>query len=223
MLDCKKGDYVNAKMCADTAVENGAQNLTAVVLAAVADYKLGNKAEAVAALKNELKRDPLNHLARYFLVVMGEMSKDEFYGKMASNMSQTCLDLATDMMDAGFDAEAKELLVDVAKYSNDLCPVVAYLAGVPERANDKHKVFPFRPFEAKVYADNNANYLLGCYHYGDRRYAEAEALFAKGDDFASKRGLALCEYRKGNFDRALDHIFIETRYKCLLDYLKKVK
>ncbi|MBQ4599464.1 MAG: DUF5107 domain-containing protein [Clostridia bacterium] len=204
MLDCKKGDWTNAKMCADTAIENGAQNLTAVVLSAAANYKLGNKADAVAALKTELVRDPLNHLARYFLVVMGEMSKDDFYGKLNSNMSQTCLDLATDMMDAGFNAEAKELLCDVAKYSDDLCPVIAYLAGVPERANDKHKVFPFRPYEAKVYEEVGANYLLGCYHYGDRRYAQAEALFAKGDDFASKRGLALCEYRKGNHDRALE-------------------
>ena len=48
----------------------------------------------------------------------------------------------------------KELLCDVAKYSDDLCPVVAYLAGVPERANDKHRVFPFRPFEAKVYSED---------------------------------------------------------------------
>ena len=204
MLDCKKGDWTNAKMCADTAVENGAQNLTAVVLSAAANYKLGNKADAVAALKNELVRDPLNHLARYFLVVMGEMSKDDFYGKLNSNMCQTCLDLATDMMDAGFNDEAMDMLKSIPNYTDDLCPVVAYLAGVPEKANDKHRTFPFRPFEAKVYEEVGANYLLGCYHYGDRRYAQAEALFAKGDDFASKRGLALCEYRKGNHDRALE-------------------
>ena len=40
MLDGKRGDFAAAKACADNAIEYGAQNLTAIVLSAAADYHL---------------------------------------------------------------------------------------------------------------------------------------------------------------------------------------
>lgn len=203
MLDGKRGDFESAKACALNAIEYGAQNLTAIVLAAAADYKLGNRAEAVDALKRELVRDPLNHLARRFMVIMGEMTEGDFFGKMGSNISQTCLDLAVDMIDAGYGKEAMELLCAVPRYTDDIAPAIAYIVGDPSLIRDTHRTFPFRPLEAEIFAENGANCLLAYYHYGDHRYAEAEALFAKGDDYASKRGLAVCAYRRGGFARAI--------------------
>lgn len=203
MLDSKRGDYETAKACALNAIEYGAQNLTAIVLAAAADYKLGNRAAAVDALKRELVRDPLNHLARRFMVIMGEMTEDEFFGKMCSSISQTCLDLAVDMIDAGYSKEALEMLRAVPRYTDDVAPAIAYIVGDPSLIRDTHRTFPFRPLEAEILAENGANCLLAYYHYGDHRYAEAEALFAKGDDYASKRGLAVCAYRRGDITRAI--------------------
>ena len=77
------------------------------------------------------------------------------------------------------------------------------MIGDPTLIRDTHRTFPFRPLEAKVLAENGANCLLGYYHYGDHRYAEAEALFEKGDDYASKRGLAVCTYRRGDVERTI--------------------
>ncbi len=203
MLDGKRGDFAAAKACADNAIEYGAQNLTAIVLSAAADYKLGNKAQAVKALEKELERDPLNHFARWFLVVMGKLSEKKFFEKLNSNKSQTCLDIAVDMIDSGYSKEAMDLLSALPKYTDDIAPAIAYMIGDPTLMTDAHRTFPFRPLEAKVLAENGANCLLAYYHYGDRRYDEAEALFAKGDDYASKRGLALCAYRRGDVERTL--------------------
>ena len=203
MLDGKRGDFAAAKACAKNAIEYGAQNLTAIVLAAAADYKLGHKADAVRALERELERDPLNHLARWFMVVMGKLSEKKFFAKLYSNKSQTCLDLAVDLIDAGYRAEAMDLLRALPKYTDDIAPAIAYMIGDPTLIRDTHRTFPFRPLEAKVLTENGANCLLAYYHYGDHRYAEAEALFEKGSDYASKRGLAICTYRRGDVERTI--------------------
>ncbi len=198
MLDGKRGDFVSAKYCADTAIEHNTQNLTAIALSAAADYKLGDKAGAVRALEKELERDPLNHLARYFLVVTGKSSMKKFFEKLDSNMSQTCLDLAVDLCDAGYAEEANALLEALPEYTRDVAPAIALLLGDKTLASPFHRTFPFRPEEAKILEASGEKYLLGCYHYADRRYDEAEKLWRACDGFEAKRALALCQYRKGN-------------------------
>ncbi len=203
MLDGKRGDFAAAKYCADTAIEHNAQNLTAIALSAAASYKLGDKAAAARALKAELVRDPLNHLARYFLVVIGESTMAQFFEKLHSNMSQTCLDLAGDLQDAGYAKEAGALLSALPEYTGDVAPAIALLLGDKSKASPFHRTFPSRPAEAKILEANGEKYLLGCYHYADRRYAEAERLWRDCDSFEAKRALALCEYRKGNLEEAM--------------------
>ena len=44
------------------------------------------------------------------MVVMGKLSEKKFFAKLNSNMSQTCLDLAVDLIDAGYRTEAMDLL-----------------------------------------------------------------------------------------------------------------
>ena len=134
---------------------------------------------------------------------MGKLSEKKFFEKLNSNKSQTCLDIAVDLIDSGYSKEAMDLLSALPKYTDDIAPAIAYMIGDPTLMTDMHRTFPFRPLEAKVLAENGANCLLAYYHYGDRRYDEAEALFAKGDDYASKRGLALCAYRRGDVERTL--------------------
>ena len=204
MLDSKRGDYESAKYCADIALEHNVQNLAAAVWSAAADYKLGNLAEARGKLRAELVRDPLNHLARRFCVVLGDMSEDEFFDKLHSDKCETCLDIGIDMLEAGYTDEAMAMFYALPKYTENLAPAVCYMIGREDLISENHRTFPHYPLEGRILAEHGANYYLGCYHYGDRRYAEAKALFAKGDDYASLRCLAMCEYRDGNTQAALE-------------------
>lgn len=206
MLDAKKGAYKSAVTMADTAISRNSDNAIAAAIAAIAQYKAGNIDCAKARVERELKRDRLNHLARYAAFLCGMITEEEFYGKLFSNPSQTCLDLAFDMISAGFCEEAEALLKALPKYFDDIAPTVAYMIGRPELANEKHRAFPSRPQEIAILEasdDEYAKYLLGCLHFARKRYDVAYDLWKGIDRYEAKRNVAAYLWKKGDHNAAL--------------------
>ena len=206
MLDAKKGEYKSSVYCADTAMSRNTDNAIAAAIAAIAQYKAGNIECAKARVERELKRDRLNHLARYAAVLCGIISEEEFYAKLYSNPSQTCLDIAFDMLAAGFDDEVRTLLSNLPNYVDDIAPTIAYMIGRPELANEKHRAFPSRPEEIAILENSNseyAKYLLGCLHFARKRYDKAYDLWKNIDRYEAKRNVAAYLWKKGLHNKAL--------------------
>ncbi len=206
MLDAKKGAYCSAVKMADTALSRNNDNAIAAAIAAIARYKSGKIECAKKRIEAELKRDRLNHLARYAAYLCGMMTEEEFYGKLLSNPSQTCLDIAFDMLSAGFEDEVKSLLENLPKYVDDIAPTVAYMIGRPELANEMHKAFPSRPGEAAVLEASDseyAKYLLGCLHFANKRYDKAYELWKDINRYEAKRNVAAYFWKKGMHNSAL--------------------
>ncbi len=206
MLEAKRGAYKTAVSLADTAMSKNTDNAIAAAIAAIAQYKAGNLECARARLEKELSRDRLNHLARYGAYLCGMITEEQFYTKLFSNPSQTCLDLAFDMIAAGFSDEAKALLENLPKYTDDIAPTVAYMIGKPELACEKHRAFPSRPEEVAILEasdDEYAKYLLGCLHFARHRYDEAFDIWKNINRYEAKRNVAAYYWRCGKHNAAL--------------------
>ena len=102
-------------------------------------------------------------------------------------------------------SEAALLLDEAVRRDPGCSASVYYLAGrKPERLSVGRR-FPHRSAEAAALekairdypADLYARYLLGVLRYGQRRYDEAETLWADDAHRAPLRGRALCLWRKG--------------------------
>ncbi len=101
-LDCRKGDFFHALEHCEAALDTNRQNNKAHVLKAIVMRKL--RQDATAVLHDLLKTDPLDHWARY------ESGDVAGFLDMSRNDAQTVLDLAYDYADAGFYADAIQLL-----------------------------------------------------------------------------------------------------------------
>jgi len=206
-LGAKKKDYQTGLFCAETALNYGKENCVAGPIAALCEYKLGNKGIARQRLNAILANDPLNHLARYAKFICDGSNEKEFYSKLSSSPSQTCLDVAFDLVSAGFDAEAKQLLADLPVYCNtDIAPVVAYAIGKPALANPAHRTFPTRPEEKKILegrSEELAKYLLGCLEFAHKRYDSAYKLWQECTCFEAIRCRAVYLWKMGKKDEAI--------------------
>ena len=170
--------------------------------------------EAHDILGGILEADPLDHWARHELMLAGELTEKEFLAD-CRNDAQTILDLVFDYADAGFAAEAADLLelhlanpVLPAAVPNPLARAVAsrYVlawlkrdAGLLEqaRAQSPDYFFPSRLHEHIVLEwalrqpgkDPVAAYGLGNYCYDRKRHEEAiacwERAVADGAEFAT--------------------------------------
>lgn len=206
-IGAKHGDYANGLFCAETALTRNAENCVAGPIAALCQYRLGEKAAARRRVEGILTVDPLNHLARYVAVMIGMSNEKDFFSKLSSDPSQTCLDLAVDLKTCGFEAEAKELLSDLVTYrTTAVAPTVAYWIGKPELADPKHRTFPFRPEERELLReqkDDFAKYLLGCLEFAHRRYEDAFLLWKDLPGYDAARCRAVYYWKVGRHDDAL--------------------
>mgnify|MGYP000882719977 FL=1 len=222
-IDGRRKEYRKMLDHSAEAMRHDSENPLAGVLKAAAEYKLGN-AEASTRLTSEILRsDPLNHLARYLYILATGKDISEFYACLNSSPSQTCLDLAYNLIDAGLTKEAADLLEGLCHYSRNMDTMVyytlAYLygkAGHSERfetAAAKGRtaqtggVYPFRLWEWKVLTyilekypdDATALNLLGCLLYDKGHYEEAAQNWEKGihadpDNYMAYRNLAVAYY-----------------------------
>ena len=220
LLDAKAGDFEGSLFCANMALDKGDRNPLAAPIAALAELKLGNKENAENRIDALLKRDPLNHLARYVAVILGKISKDEFYGALNSSMSQTLMDVAFDLTAAGYTKEAMELLENVPAYTKDVAPSLACLIGKPELANFAHRTFPFRFEEiaalSKYENENDFRYMLGCLHFAQKRYAKAEQLWSTCTGWQAVRANAVSLWKNGDCNGAIEALkkAIELKPDC---------
>ncbi len=91
----------------EAMLANGDHSKAKVLLAAL--RRREGHSDSADPLRELLRTDPLDHWARYELVLRGELSAAEFLD-VCRNDAQTILDLAFDYADAGMSAEAADLL-----------------------------------------------------------------------------------------------------------------
>ena len=197
-IDGRCGRFDRMLQHADEALDKESHNPVAGPYAAWALYKLGRADEAKERLGKILAFDCLNQLARYMAIRLSGGDIGEFYDsfKMNSNPSQTCLDVAFNLQQAGLCSEAAEVLSGLEKYrgastmARYLFGTLLYEQGEKDEAakllkkaseNPVVDVFPYRPEEAEVLQkalsinpeDGTACYLLGCLLYDKRQYEAA--------------------------------------------------
>ncbi len=221
-IDGKRGDFQKMKDHAVRALKREADHPIAASYAAIADWKLGDIKSAVNLLENILQRDKFDHLARYLHTTITGGSLKLFLSELNSNPSQTCLDVAFDLVNAGQVAEAVNLLEGL-KAHRDASTMALYTlayfqvrAGSPAKAAENRRqasgrrvvdTFPYRQVEIEVLRealaenppDANAANLLGCILYDKKQYqaaAEAwEAAFNVDPTFYMPyRNLAIAKY-----------------------------
>ncbi len=177
----------------------------APVYAAIACIKLSDSHAATDMIESALNWDPLNHLARYVYYKLGKLEKADFYAALHSDMSQTCLDLAFNLMACGMFDWATDILQGVS----DKSPMIYYLLGdyVKAEQTPLNSSFPFRLEEYKLLksvVEKNpdlpmAQYYLGCLRYANKQFAQAaehfqRAIELKPEFYIPYRNLAIANY-----------------------------
>jgi tetratricopeptide (TPR) repeat protein len=159
-------------------------------------------------------------LARYLEIRISGEPCAGFYASLKSSPSQTCLDLAYDLLEAGMEQEAMDLLEGVNAPAS---PMVSYTLGMlylnrgetataqshfaeAERAT-LGKTYPFRLAELKVLKGVVAHdpslarawFYMGCLLYDKTHYAESAACWQKAIEinagyYAPYRNLAVAYF-----------------------------
>ena len=201
-LDCRKKDWATADGHLAASVETNRDHNKAVILRALVRHQIGETEEAISSLENLLTVDPLDHWAKIslFLLQNGKIQLPE----ASRNDAQTILDLAFDFLDAGFMAEARELLdahhsapVENVAVPNPLERTAmthylrAYITGetsdlATARGGNPDHFFPSRLEEMKVLewalaqpgSDHLAAYGLGNLFLDRRRHSDAISVWA---------------------------------------------
>ncbi|MDB6080295.1 MAG: hypothetical protein JWO82_4042, partial [Akkermansiaceae bacterium] len=106
-LDCLRGDWKKALARLEESLDTSRQNNKARTLKARVLRELGRVGEAKAELDSLLAVDPLDHWARWEISIGGDRS---LFSEQSRNDAQSILDVALDMREAGFNADALELL-----------------------------------------------------------------------------------------------------------------
>lgn len=221
-IDGRRGDYAAMLGHALSAMEKESRHPLAIPYAALALWKNGETRRAADLCRHALDLDPLNHLARYALATITGKGKTAFYEALNSNPAQTALDLASDLMDAGFYAETASLINGVLPYADNDAMLRYTLGYCYEQLGEgaraarqrslaaKHIIvdmFPIRACEATVLEsalsanekDGFAAYLLGCLRYNSQLYECAAKLWEKTIKLMPRfyipyRNLALCYF-----------------------------
>lgn len=222
-IDGRRGQYQKMKEHALLAIEKEGQHPIAGIYAAIAEAKLGQMDAAQKRLDAILSLDSLNHLARFVQLRLANRSLDAFYQLLRSNPSQTAMDVAFDLAEAGQLEDAICILNNLDNPSTMAQYTLAYfyqMIGQAEKASQLRKhasqnpiveVFPYRLHEiavlrSAVQADSNdgtAPYLLGCLLYDKKHFQEAADLWLKATQAAPGfyipyRNLAVAYYSKLN-------------------------
>ena len=221
-IDGRRHDWRKMKEHAAYAMRKEKEHAICRTYHAIADYKLGDVGGALAQLREIVASDRLDHLARFALayyaqaegVVKKGESMADFYGMLYSNPSQTCIDVALNLMDAGLADMAAAVLqgLETAEVWHDwnlpMSTMAHYtLACICGKAGDgetaaRHRAvasehpyvdtFPYRLEEIDVLRDAvsanpkdaTAHYLLGNILYDKLFYAEAAECWKKAAELA---------------------------------------
>lgn len=221
-IDCQRGNYLKMKEHAIRAIKREADHSIAGSYLAIALWKLGDTDGAVAQLEGILSRDSLDHLARYLYILISGRLMEDFFSVLNSNPSQTCLDIAFDLVNAGLITEAVALFEGLKTEYEASAMALYTLAFLQEKLGNSSSAvanrkvasviksvdtFPYRlpeidVLKAAVSADSmdaNASNLLGCILYDKKHYAEAAVAWQttisiKPDFYMPYRNLAVAKY-----------------------------
>lgn len=103
LIDCTRHDFETAIEHCNVSIETNTQNNKVYAIKSLAQRSLG--LDGSAALSELLERDSLDHLATF---VAGDTKR---FLSATRNDAQTILDVAYDLIEAGFFAEARDVLV----------------------------------------------------------------------------------------------------------------
>lgn len=201
-IDGRRGEYRKMAEHAQTAIEAAARHPLAGTYAALAEWKQGNIDSARMYIAKALDCDPMNELASYAKILVEDKPIDAFWRPIRSDRSQTALDIAFDLHDAGFDAEAIDLLRAVKEPSTPMVPyALAYLleknGQSPAQALASaatcmpQNTFPYRLYEIRVLTwairdpqDAKARDLLACVLYDKGHFDRAASLWEEAHRIA---------------------------------------
>ena len=206
-MDGRRGQYAQMRAHAVTALEASARHPLASAYAALAAWKLGDTQEALRVIHTALGYDPLNDLAAYVLLLLEGAKPSALAPSRRSDFGQTALDIAFDLADAGFTAEASALLRAIDAPTT---PMVGYTLawlleslgedGTPARLAamqcTPQTCFPHRLEELRVLEaalsnaeDHVARDLLACALYDKGHFARAGQLWEEARALAPDRAL----------------------------------
>ena len=222
-IDGRRGNYAAMKEHAQKALEREADHAICRNYLAMALYKLGCKDSALEILKETLDTyNIMDHFARFLLLLYSGKDMDEFYQGLFADPAETCLDIAFNLLDAGFHDEAATILKgleEMGKASAMSAYTLAYIYDLNKeysKAQEQRKlaaadpyvrVFPARLEEMNVLkaavladpADYVAWYLYGCILYDngfdeEAAAAQENAIAANPDFYIPYRNLAIIYY-----------------------------
>jgi len=208
LIDIKRKDYKEAIRHAENALDYGRNNNLAISALVIALRKIGENEKADSVLKEQLKKDNLDHLARYLL------NDNSFYTIMDSDAVQTCLDIAFDLSAMGRYEDIISLLEGAIRFGkgNKIAHYTLgfykYLIGLDGSEDYKNgdmaelgQAYPVRIEEQRILEDvisktdsKVAKMLLGCLLYNKLHYNEAAELWEQCDDYISRRNLAVAYF-----------------------------
>lgn len=210
LIDIKRKDYKVAIRHAENALDYGRKNNLAISALVIALREIGETEKADSILKEQLKKDNLDHMARY-------LSNDKkFYDIMDSDTVQTCLDIAFDLSAMGRYEDIISLLegaiasCDAGKKKMSYYTLGYYKFLVGLDGSEEYKkaetamlgrAYPVRIEEQMVLEDvisktnsKTAKMLLGCLLYNKLHYNEAAELWEQCDDYIARRNLAVAYF-----------------------------
>lgn len=203
-LEGLRGDFIAAKRHASES----RAGVSADVIRILAGNRLGEKTD----IREKLREYPMSQALRFAAVICGEYDKRAFYDGLSDEPSQTCIDIFEDLSRAGFADEAAEALRGLTMSGKRCSCMVWYLLGERPETKDVRGVFPHRECERKALetafrnGDAYAGYLLGCLLCGRREYARAHAMFDKSGLPEGTRGSAVCLWKLGRKNEALEKL-----------------
>ncbi|TYR38469.1 DUF5107 domain-containing protein [Sphingobacterium phlebotomi] len=206
LLDIANGAYDEALQHLHTSTVYHQDNGVAKALKIYALHLKGNKEEAAAELVSIEADDKMNHLARFFGVLTGNITQDDFMEKIKTDRNQVCLDLVEFLLTANLKKETITLL-EILREKEPICfslsAIYADLTGTtPDNSATEGIAFPNRQVEMKAltrWADQGnekAKFQLGCALYAKGHFKDAAALWEDiaSPDYRALRNLAVAYY-----------------------------
>ncbi len=234
VLDCRRGDLEQALSRLDTSLSMNiyhtkAQNLKAVIL-----RKLDKIPEAKEILLNVQNWDMLDMYSKVELIYHGESANE--LNEMFARKPEAYIDVAYDYIDAGFYADA----INVLKLSGLTYPmfdyIIAYCECLMGNCNDAKKhfdlaeaqdtgyCFPARCEDIPVLQNainhnsgGNAYYYLGCLYYDRFAYEQAISLWEKCIELNPKHPKAFRNLALAYFDKRQDFLSAKVCIEIALE------